>query len=93
MSNRSAAAHVLVKGRVQGVGFRFFAQDEAVVLHLKGWVRNLPGGEVEGEAEGAREDIERWIAELRKGPPMASVDTVEVNWQPPGGQFTDFSIR
>src|SRR3989442_1130227 len=56
MTNRDkpAAAHVLIRGRVQGVGFRFFAQDAAETHGLKGWVRNLPGGNVELEVEGPR---------------------------------------
>jgi acylphosphatase len=87
------AAHVLVKGRVQGVGFRFFAQEAAETYDLKGWVRNMPGGNVECEVEGSRAAIESFLEDLRKGPPVARVDSLQVDWRPATHQFTDFSIR
>jgi acylphosphatase len=93
MSDSLAAAYVLVEGRVQGVGFRFFAQDAAEKLHLRGWVRNVSGGGVEGEVEGPRTAIERWIQELRRGPSLARVESVQVDWREPLGQFKNFSIE
>ena len=88
-----AAAHVLVKGRVQGVGYRFYAQDAADAHGLKGWVRNIPGGDVECDVEGKRSDIELWLYELRQGPPLARVEDVQISWKTPSGQYPDFSIR
>jgi acylphosphatase len=88
-----AAAHVLVKGRVQGVGYRYFAQDTAEARGLKGWVRNIPGTDVECDVEGNRSEIEAWLNELRKGPPLARVEDVQVSWKTPSGQYPDFSIR
>ena len=87
-----AAVHILVRGRVQGVGYRYFAQDEAEVLGLFGWVRNLPDGEVEGFAEGPKIRLEQWIERLKKGPPSARVEQVAVDWQTPQKTYSSFSI-
>jgi acylphosphatase len=93
MKPEKVAAYIRIKGRVQGVGYRFFAQDKAEAYHLKGWVRNVPGGEVECEVEGPEADITSFLQELRQGPPIARVDAVEVDWRPATDQFRDFSIR
>jgi acylphosphatase len=87
-----AAAHLLIHGRVQGVGYRFYAQELAGNLDLAGWVRNLPEGDVEVHAEGSRQNIETFISQLKKGPTMALVESVNVDWRPPQGSFTEFSI-
>ena len=82
-----------VSGRVQGVGFRFTARDEAQDLGLKGWVRNRPSGEVEIVAEG-REDVLRVLAAwAHLGPPAAHVSRVHEEWSEFTGQFADFRIR
>ena len=82
-----------VSGRVQGVGFRFTARDEAQDLGLKGWVRNCPSGEVEIVAEG-REDVLRVLAAwAHLGPPGAHVSRVHEDWSEYTGQFADFRIR
>ena len=87
------AVHVVIQGRVQGVGFRFFAQETAVAHGLKGWVRNRPGGEVEAEAEGELAAIEKWLEDLRKGPPLARVDSLQVDWRPVIQPSPNFEIR
>ncbi|GBU22221.1 acylphosphatase [Fibrobacteres bacterium R8-0-B4] len=69
--------HLLVSGRVQGVGYRRFAWDSARALGLSGWVRNIRGGGVEMEVEGGRGVIDRFIEELRQGPPLSRVLDVE----------------
>jgi acylphosphatase len=74
-----------VEGRVQGVGYRFFVQSRAEELHLAGSVRNMPNQSVRVEAEGPRESLEALIDDLRKGPPAARVERVEVEWLPPSG--------
>jgi len=76
----AAAAHLLIHGRVQGVGFRFFVQDEAVELGLLGWVRNLPDGGVEAFAQGPKNAVEQWIEQLRQGPPLGRVEQMEITW-------------
>jgi acylphosphatase len=69
--------HVLVRGRVQGVGFRWFVRETARDLGLAGWVRNRPDGTVEVAAEGSAVTLERLRDELRKGPPGAAVTSVD----------------
>lgn len=76
----AARAEVVVTGRVQGVGFRWAARDEAERLGLAGWVRNRPDGSVEAAFEGPRERVESMIAWCRKGPPSARVVDVRVAW-------------
>jgi acylphosphatase len=84
---------MIVSGRVQGVGFRYTARDEAQDLGLKGWVRNRPSGEVEIMAEG-REDVLKMLAAwAHLGPPAAHVSRVHEEWSEYSGQFADFRIR
>ncbi len=70
----------LVKGRVQGVGYRAFVQKKALELGLSGYAENLPDGRVEVVAEGPREDLEALLHHLKQGPRLARVDKVEVQW-------------
>ena len=72
-----AAARFLVRGRVQGVGFRWFVLSEAEGLGVGGLVRNLPDGAVEVIAEGTVQALEALERALRRGPRMAQVDRVE----------------
>jgi acylphosphatase len=69
-------ALVRIEGRVQGVGFRFWARGEAEALGLAGWVRNEADGSVKARIEGPRESVERMLERLRIGPPGASVTRV-----------------
>lgn len=69
--------HVLVRGRVQGVGFRWYVREVARDLGLAGWVRNQPDGTVEVFADGERPMIERFRDMLREGPPGAAVAAVD----------------
>jgi len=88
-----SAAHVIAKGRVQGVGFRYFVQETAERLGLKGWVRNMPNGDVEAEAVGDLLAIETWLDALRKGPTMARVEALQVDWRPLDDQYVGFQIK
>ena len=68
--------HFLVRGRVQGVGFRWFVHREASELELRGWVRNTEDGEVEVVASGEPEDVDELRKSLRRGPRGSRVDQV-----------------
>lgn len=68
--------HYLIKGRVQGVGFRWFVQQEAAELELRGWVRNTDEGHVEVVAMGQPEDLAELKGALRKGSRGSRVDAV-----------------
>ncbi|MGQ9477862.1 MAG: acylphosphatase [Candidatus Bipolaricaulia bacterium] len=85
--------HLLISGRVQGVFYRAHTRDEARLLGLKGWVRNLPDGRVEAVVEGEEEKIKRLIDWCHQGPPGAVVRGVEAHWEGFRGEFTDFEIR
>lgn len=76
----TVVASIRVSGRVQGVGFRFFAVDVAVGLGITGWVKNLSDGRVEVEAYGIKESVEVMIERLHQGPLGASVSNVDVTW-------------
>jgi acylphosphatase len=87
------ARHFLVRGRVQGVGFRWFADHHAAHEGLHGWIRNRPDGCVEAQAEGDADAVERFERALRAGPPSARVDDVEVDDVVPSGRDTGFTVR
>ncbi len=83
-----------MRGRVQGVGFRFFAERAALELGIRGWVRNMPDGSVETLAEGEDDAVQRYLDRLRKGPLGSRVDSVEVAEvaEPPAPGHTSFEI-
>jgi len=85
-------AHVLISGKVQGVWFRANTKEKARQLNIKGWVRNLPDGRVEAVFQGEKEMVEEMIKWCYKGPPLAEVENVEVEWKEPEEEFEDFSI-
>lgn len=72
------ARTLVVRGRVQGVGFRHATVEAARDIGVAGWVRNRPDGTVEAFAQGAAADVERFVAWCRRGPPLARVDGVDV---------------
>jgi acylphosphatase len=82
-----------VRGRVQGVGFRYFVWREANALGLDGWVANRPDGAVDCRAEGGRETLERFVDRLREGPPGAWVERVDARWLAATGLAPGFGIR
>ena len=84
--------HGIVKGDVQGVGFRFFLIRRAQALGLNGWVQNRDDGTVEFVAEGSRRDLEQLERAAREGPRMALVTAVEVNWSQATGGLDRFDI-
>jgi acylphosphatase len=90
---RMGAVEVLVGGRVQGVGYRNFAQRRAQDWRLTGYAVNLPDGRVKIRAEGDLEAIEQFVRDLGKGPPLARVDRVDVSSVAFTGRYGEFSIR
>ena len=73
---QEAAVRVRIEGRVQMVGFRYWALDRAAVLGLDGWVRNRGDGSVEAVFAGAAETVAEMVRGCRRGPPMAAVERV-----------------
>jgi acylphosphatase len=89
-----AMLRALVYGRVQGVGFRFFVQDEAAKLGLTGYARNLSNGRsVEVVAEGPTPALDRLLASLRRGPSMSNVEKVDAAWGEALGEYQGFAVR
>ena len=91
--NSNQAVRVLVSGRVQGVGFRYFVQTRARQYGLCGYVRNLPDGGVEALAAGERVQLEAFVQDLQQGPPASRVRQCLVSWEQDVEPGTEFSIR
>ncbi|MFY9645853.1 MAG: acylphosphatase [Terriglobales bacterium] len=87
------ARHFIVRGRVQGVGFRWFVEREAHILKIAGWVRNNPDSTVEVFAQGTREQLAGIHSRLREGPRAARVDEVEVSEADPTPGLSSFQVR
>lgn len=85
--------NIRVYGDVQGVGFRFTAIEVARDLGLTGWAKNNTDGSVEIVAEGPKERLENLISWAKKGPPLAGVEKVDVEWEEATGEFDDFTVR
>lgn len=85
--------NAVVHGHVQGVGFRVSAQNRAVQLNLIGWVANQWDGSVKVVAEGPDRNLQQFLDWLRRGPPHAHVQRVEVDWAEATGEFSGFHIR
>ncbi len=84
--------HAKVTGLVQGVYFRASTRDTARALGLKGWVKNMPDGSVELEAEGPEEKISQLVIWLNQGPQYARVENVKVTQIPVKGNESDFNV-
>jgi acylphosphatase len=89
----NSAADIIIEGRVQGVGYRNYAQRRAEIAGLVGYVMNLRDGRVRARAEGPRAAIEEYVRALEKGPPLSSVDNVTVRWLPATNRYVGFAIR
>jgi len=88
----TAAVHLFVHGRVQGVFYRAKTQKKAEGLGLTGWVKNCDDGSVEIHAEGSKVKLEELIEWCRKGPVLASVSNMDLNWVESEGLHS-FDIR
>jgi acylphosphatase len=87
------AKRYVVRGRVQGVGFRWFVEHEAQLLGIAGWVRNNHDGSVEILAQGTRDQLSGLHSRLREGPRAARVDAVEVSDASPVAGLSSFRIE
>lgn len=85
--------HVIISGRVQGVWFRANTREKAEELGLTGWVRNTVDGTVEAVFEGEESAIKEMIIWCNKGPRLAQVTDVNVDYEPFSGEFQRFDIR
>ncbi|HUF26273.1 MAG TPA: acylphosphatase [Gemmatimonadaceae bacterium] len=87
-----ARVHLEIVGRVQGVGYRWFAREQARRLGVAGWVRNRDDGSVEVTASGPDELVASLVEELRAGPPGARIDGIRQLADPGGDLPHPFSI-
>jgi acylphosphatase len=85
--------HAILRGRVQGVGFRAFVVDKGLALGATGWARNRWDGSVEVVAEAERSTLEELLRALQRGPRMANVSEVEQEWQTASGEFKSFRVK
>ena len=86
-------AHILVSGRVQGVLYRRGAQIKARELGITGWAHNVIDGRVGILCEGEKENIEQFIEWCKQGPPLAKVESCEIEYQEYKGEWSSFEIR
>ena len=91
--NPILARRFIVRGRVQGVGFRWFVEREAHMLGIAGWVRNNHDGSVEVLAQGTRDELAGLHSRLREGPRAARVDAVEISDATPTPGISSFRIE
>ncbi len=84
--------HLIISGFVQGVFYRAGTRDTAGRLGLKGWVRNLPDGNVEAVFEGPINKLQECVEWCREGPPGARVSKINEKWDDFSGEFKGFNI-
>lgn len=84
---------IRIHGKVQGVGYRFFATRVARRLGLKGWIKNNRDGIVEALVEGEKSTIDEWIEELREGPRYAEVTKIDQETKEFSGRLGDFDVK
>lgn len=84
--------HLIISGDVVGVGYRSWARRLASSLSLTGWVKNREDKTVELVAEGKKEALEAFIAACKKGPDVAWVEGVQIEWSQAAGKYVDFEV-
>lgn len=92
-NKEKASLHIRVWGRVQGVGFRAFVARNAAELNINGWVRNVGYNQVETHAEGNREDLEKLVRIIQRGPSVSRVEKDEIQWGEHQNKFSSFRVR
>lgn len=86
-------ARIVVRGSVQGVGFRYYVMQKAQEMRLKGFVQNLPNGEVEAVVEGDKLFIDDIYRAMQRGPTKAKVNDHAIQWMDPKNDFRTFMIK
>ena len=84
--------HLIISGHVQKIFFRSFIKENADKLGIKGYVKNLPSGEVEAVCEGQKESIDAMVRVCKKGHKLAVVENIEIKEEKPTKEFTSFTI-
>ncbi len=92
MAANKVQKHIYISGRVQGVGFRAFTRQQAAVLDIKGWIKNLNDGRVEAVIEGEKNKVKQMVNKLKEGPSFARVDEFEIEDREVDN-FGEFEIR
>lgn len=90
---QTKSIYMILSGRVQGVGFRYFALHKAVELGISGWVSNTIDNKLEIEATGEPDKLEVFTDWMKTGPARAIIKTISVNEITPSRDFTNFTIR
>ena len=93
MASAAESVYIIIRGRVQGVGFRYFTKQRAGAYNLIGFVRNLIDGNVEVVAKGPQKSLDNLIIDLKSGPPGSVVSACVVNWRPAIDRVQDFTIK
>jgi len=92
--NDLVRAHVWVKGRVQGVGFRAYVEYGARQIgELTGWVRNVGWDTVEAIVEGDHKKVERFVEMIKQGSGVSRIDETTVEWEEVTGGFLNFEVK
>ena len=89
---RKPSVYIIIKGKVQGVSFRYFTLKQARELDIVGWVRNKPNGTVEAVAQGNKINLELFINKLKQGSSFSRVDDVILNWEHEEKDYENFTI-
>ena len=89
----NSSISLIVKGKVQGVSFRWFTVSSGKELGLNGYAKNRADGTVEVQAVGRKADCDSLIEQVKQGPALSQVDDVEISWLDATENFTDFEIR
>ncbi|WP_053361576.1 acylphosphatase [Bacillus sp. FJAT-27251] len=84
---------IVVTGKVQGVGYRYYAQMMAVQHGITGWVRNRPDGSVEMLTSGTKENLDLFLKEIRSGSPFSSVDEMRIEEKQHKERYNSFTIK
>ncbi|AOP32821.1 acylphosphatase [Leptospira tipperaryensis] len=92
-SKNNVRAKILVRGKVQGVGFRYYILQRAQECRLSGFTQNLPGGEVETVVEGDKMFIEDLYKAIQRGPTGSEVKEAVITWDVAKGTYRTFEIK